>query len=119
MSFICNAVLLFISNAILSFIFNAVLLCLFHNEEEELVMFFGDNPSNHVWAVICSEGNIEQRCQKNVTIVHLFATTDDDIVGSETGLEALGLTNNIDDMTVYTDSSLPGKSKLFSQVNLD
>jgi len=83
----------------------------------EFISFFADNPSNHVWCVICLSGYDESRlCSKKYSMIHLLATSDDAIEGSESGLEAHGLTDNTDDMTVNIDSYKPGKSDMSSLI---
>jgi len=76
-----------------------------------LLVVFSVNPSNHVWLLWCTKEFEEtNRCPKKYSLVTLIATSCNEIEGSETGLERLGLTDNMDDLSVDMDTSKPSKS---------
>ena len=75
-----------------------------------LLVAFSDNPSNHVWVLWCTRGfEGTNRCPKKYSLVTLIATSINEIAESETGLEQLGLTDNMNDLSVNMDTSKPSK----------
>jgi len=60
--------------------------------------------------VLCRLGYEEtRRCPKKYFLINIYATSTDEICGIENGLEQLGLTDQMDNMTVWIDNSKPGK----------
>ena len=71
-----------------------IALLLVYTSDRIRVLFFSDDPSNHVWKITCRKEYeyAQQRCPKKYILIRLFATSDNEIEGLDNGLKQLGLT---------------------------
>ena len=85
-----------------------------YTSDGKRVFFFSEDPSNHVWYVVCRQGYEEtRRCPNKYIFIRLYATSIYDIRGVNNGIEQLGLTDNMDDLLLYIDHSKPSKLNPF------
>ena len=88
-----------------------IALLLVYTSNRILVLFFSDDPSNHVWKITCRKEYeyAQRRCPKKYILIRLFATSDNEIEGLDNGLKQLGLTYKSNDWIVFNDTSKPSK----------
>ena len=85
-----------------------------YTSDGKRVFFFSDDPSNHVWYVMCRQGYEEtRRCPKKYIFIRLYATSIYDIRWVNNGIEQLGLTDNMGDLLQYIDLSKSSKLNPF------
>ena len=72
--------------------------------------YFSDDPSSHVWLVSCRDQDVaNRRCPKKSILIRMFDISTKMVHKIEHGLDKLGLTDNMDDMSMVRDMSQPRK----------